>query len=251
MPTSAAHLALLALAVLATSALYSAGGQAGASAYVAAMALLGVPAATLRPTALLMNVVVAATGTLQVARARALPWGLLLPLAAGSIPAAFLGGALPLPSRVHAATIGALLALAALRLWLPLADVERPRPGAAVLVAIGAAVGLVAGLSGIGGGVLLAPILLLSGWERPLETARVSIVFILLNSLAALAGHLTSMSLVPWQAAPLGAVALGGAVLGSRAGLHRLRPAVLRRLQASILLLSAIVLLTDAARPGP
>src|SRR2546426_9637725 len=161
-PTDPGQLAALAALVLAAAVLYSSVGHAGASAYLAAMGLFGVAPAAMRPAALAMNVVVATAGTWRFASAGAVPWRLLAPLCAASVPAAFVGGAIQLPAKLYAPLLALTLVFAAWRLWSQLERADlRPAPGARVLLAIGGGFGLLAGLTGIGGGIFLSPTLVL------------------------------------------------------------------------------------------
>lgn len=225
---------LLALAALA----YSAVGHAGASGYLAVMALLGTAPATMRPTALLLNLVVATIGTIQFARAGHFRWSLFWPFALTSVPAAFLGGRLVLPESAYGVLVGGVLLFSALRLVLartPTAQTSRP-PALGVALVAGAALGFLSGLTGVGGGIFLSPLLLLAGWADLRTTAATSVTFILVNSVAGLLGQLPIGDVWPpdlgyW----VGAVVLGGGV-GATLGSRRLPLAVLRWVLAAVLL---------------
>lgn len=246
MPTDASQLTALAALVLVAAVLYSSVGHAGASGYLAAMALFGVAPAAMKPTALVLNLLVAAVGTARFAASGLTPWSLLASLCLGSVPAAFVGGAIALPVRAYQPLLGVLLLLAAVRLWLPAGSssgrLGLARPSRVGFVAIGAVLGLLSGLTGIGGGVFLSPILILAAWEDPKHTAGVSAPFILLNSAAGLAGHLASLEHVPREAALLAAVALPGGIVGSWLGARRLAPLGLRRLLAVVLVIAGVKL---------
>ena len=249
MPTSPPELAILAALVLAAALLYSSGGHAGASAYLAILALYSVAPATMRPTALVMNIAVATIGSTRFIRARAVPWHLLRPLCLGSLPAAFVGGRMKLGPGTYLLVLGVTLLVASLFLWMkPRTPALRtpPRPGA--LVAIGVALGFLAGLTGIGGGIFLSPLLILTGWEEPRRTSGAAAVFILANSILGLLGQLSSLARVPPQAALLTAVAAGGGLAGSWLGVHRLPPMALRRVHALVLLVSGAKLLFEGIR---
>jgi uncharacterized membrane protein YfcA len=248
-PVSWPELSLLCVLVFVAAVVYSSGGHAGASAYLAAMALFGVAPEAMKPTALLMNIVVATVGTIRFTRARAVPWRLLAWLCLGSIPAAFLGGRVGLPSQVFQPLLGALLLVAAARLWIPdRGAATRPAPAPPWLVAIGASIGLVAGLTGIGGGIFLSPIVILSGWEEPRRAGGAAVVFILVNSVLGLLGHVSVAAQVPPVAGVLAAVALVGGLIGSWAGVNRLKPLVLRRVHAIVLVTSSVKLFVDGLR---
>ena len=244
MPADPGHLAALATLVLVAAVLYSSVGHAGASAYLAAMGLFGVAPAAMRPAALVMNIVVATAGTWRFASAGVVPWGLLGPLCAASVPAAYVGGAIKLPTRVYAPLLALTLLFAAWRLWAQLERANlRPSPPARVLLGIGGGFGLLAGLTGIGGGIFLSPTLILAGWEAPRRTAGASVTFILVNSIAGLLGHLSTAGEVPRGTALLAAVALAGGLYGSWLGARRLPPLAIRRVLAVVLAIAGAKLL--------
>lgn len=238
MPTDPTQLLVLAAFVLAAAVLYSMVGHAGATAYLAAMALFGVAPAAMKPAALVMNVVVATAGTARFVRAGLVPWRLVAPLCAGSVPAAFAGGAIDLPRSIYQPLLGTALLLAAARLWLPGAPAGRfSTPATPWLVTTGAALGFLAGLTGIGGGVFLSPLVILTGLEGPRRTAGAAIVFILTNSVAGLLGHLAAARTVPSGTALLSVVALVGGLCGSWLGVNRVPALGLRRVLAIVLVI--------------
>jgi hypothetical protein len=247
MPTDTGSLVLLGGLVFVSAVLYSSVGHGGASAYLAAMALFGIPPQVMKPAALVMNLGVAGAGTFRFSSASLVPWRLLLPLCAGSVPAAYVGGLIELPTRWHRGLLGAVLLVAALRLAMRFrADSLRPPPPAFALAAIGVLFGLVAGLTGVGGGIFLSPLLILARWEETRRTAGASAFFILVNSAAGLAGHLAGGGSVPATAAPLTVVALAGGLLGSWLGARKLVPVTLRRILAAVLLVAGAKLLVSS-----
>jgi uncharacterized membrane protein YfcA len=240
-PSDPAALASLAALVLAAAVLYSSVGHAGASAYLAAMALFGVTPAASKPAALVMNVAVATVVTLRFGAEGLVPWRRLAPLVLGSVPAAFVGGLVALPSSLHRVVLGALLAFAGLRLlWAGPREIPRHRPPAAfALVALGVAIGLFAGLTGVGGGIFLSPLLLFAGWEDTRHAAGASAAFILANWVAGLAGHWSAGRLVPHGTVVLTLLALAGGFVGSWVGAKKLAPPQLKRLLGLVLLVAA------------
>ncbi len=236
---------LLTFLIFAIATLYSSAGQAGASGYLAAMALMGVAPAIMRPTALVLNILVAAVASLRYYRARRFSWALFWPFALTSIPFSFLGGAITLPGKVYQLIVGGILIYAASRLALtarrePVVSVPLNRWLALIA---GATIGLVSGLVGVGGGIFLSPLLLLMGWADPRTTAAVSAAFILVNSVAGLLGNVASTAWLP-PALPLwGAAALAGGWVGSGIGSRHLRGDVIRRLLSIIVFIAGLRIL--------
>jgi uncharacterized protein len=232
---------ILAALFFAAALLYSSVGHAGASAYLAAMALVGVSASTMRPTALVLNLFVATIVIVRFARAGHLPWRNLVPLAAGSVPMAFLGGSIDLPSEVYRPLVAVVLLAGAWRLATAIEADDEERPGVPVLpgVVAGAAIGLLAGLTGTGGGIFLTPLLVLAAWTGTRDAAGLSGAFILVNSIAGLAGLVTGgVSLPPAIPLWVASVAAGG-LIGSWLGAGRFSILNLRRALALVLVLAA------------
>ena len=225
--------------------LYASVGQGGGSGYLAAMALLGVAPEDIRQTALTLNVVVAGIGLVKFARAGFFDWRLCLPFVVASVPAAFLGGALSLPSEVFKPTVAVILLWAAgLLIWRPPAPGEKPSGSPPHLVALGAGggIGLVSGLIGIGGGIFLAPLLILRRWADPKTTAGLSSAFILVNSLAALAGVFShSPGFPPLLPIWMAVVAMGGWV-GADFGAKRMSAKTLQKVLAGVLVVASLKL---------
>jgi len=235
---------ILALAGLffAAAVLYSSVGHAGASAYLAAMALVGVAPDTMRPTALVLNLFVSTIVIVRFARAGHLPGRSLVPLAIGSVPMAFLGGSIELPGEVYRPLVAIVLLAGAWRLATATAPTDdEDRPGVPVLAGVlaGATIGLLAGLTGTGGGIFLTPLLVLAAWTGTRDAAGLSGAFILVNSIAGLAGLVSGGTSLP-PAIPLwiGCVIVGG-LIGSWLGAGRFSILNLRRALAFVLLLAA------------
>lgn len=227
---------MLAAAFFLAAVLYASVGHAGASGYLAAMAFVGMPTPMMRPTALVLNLLVATIAAIRFGRAGFFSWRLFWPFALGSIPLAYLGGAVTLPGHWYRTLVGVVLWAAAVRLLLNLrmsATVHAPTVPIAVFC--GAGIGLLAGLTGTGGGIFLSPLLLFMGWAATRETGGVSAAFILVNSLAGLAGNPGSLQHLPaqlgWWA---GAAVLGGA-LGAELGSRRIDTPTFRRLLGVVL----------------
>jgi uncharacterized membrane protein YfcA len=226
--------------------LYASVGHGGASGYLALMALFGMSPELMKPTALLLNLFVSLTAFIQFYRGQHFKWKIFWPLAAASIPMAFIGGLVELDSSIYKKLLGILLLLPIIRFWFfQKLEVENPTvPDTRLSLLIGAIIGFLSGLIGIGGGIILSPILLLLHWTNQKQTAAISALFILVNSMAGLTGQLTRG--ISWSSNMLTYVfvALAGGLLGSWLGALRFRQSVLRNVLALVLLVAAIKLLT-------
>lgn len=230
------------------AALYSSVGHGGASAYIAAMALFSVAPETMKPTALALNLLVAGFGTWRYWRRGLTNWRLVLAFALTATPAAFIGGSIHLPAVAYKPLVGILLwASAARLLWQPKVLAERPvtAPPTWVSLPAGAVLGLLAGLTGTGGGIFLSPLIILNAWEEPRHTSGVVAAFILLNSVAGLAGNAASVGHLPDELPIFLGAVFAGALLGTWLGVERLpRPWLLRTLGAVLLVAGAKLLFT-------
>lgn len=231
-------------AIFAVAILYSSVGHGGASGYLAVLAFFSVAPGVTRPTALLLNVFVASIAFFQFHRAKHFDWKIFLPFAATSIPFAFVGGMIILPTPVYKIILGAVLILAAVRLaWNFTAQKESAAPNIWAALIIGAVIGLLSGLVGVGGGIFLTPILLFFNWTETKKAAGISALFILVNSISGLLGNykqVTELSTNVWVwviAATIGGVI--GATLGSR----YFDSLTLRRVLALVLLIAGAKLI--------
>jgi hypothetical protein len=222
---------------------YASVGHGGASAYLAAMALAGIAPQEMRPVALLLNILVSSLATWKFWRAGHFRWRLFWPFAAVSIPLAYVGGAITLPGQAYKVLVGLVLLYAAWQLWHSVRAGEEMRelrePPLGWAMVIGAAMGLLAGLTGVGGGIFLSPLLLMLGWAGTKQTSAVAAPFILVNSIAGLAAIVLARSApLPsyvWILAP--AVMIGG-WLGAEYGSRRFANPVVRRVLAVVLALA-------------
>ena len=233
-------LLLLAAGMLLAAFVYASVGHGGASAYLAAMALAGVAPAEMRPIALTLNVLVSSMATWKFWRAGHFRWRLLWPFAAVSIPFAYLGGAITLPGQIYKVVVGLVLVYAGWQLWRSFragAEMREVRaPAVPLAMAIGAAMGLLSGLTGVGGGIFLSPLLLMLGWAGTKETSAVAAPFILVNSLAGLAaGFVAGTAVLPQSTWVLAGAVLVGGWLGAEYGSRRFTNPVVRRFLAIVL----------------
>jgi uncharacterized membrane protein YfcA len=235
---------ILSALIFAAAALYGSVGHAGASGYLAAMAIVGIGPAVMKPTALVLNILAASIVTAQFYRAGCFSWATLWPFAAASVPMSFVGGAWHLPENVYKPIAGIVLLFAAARMIQTArrqATRDQPAhpPPIVPALASGGAIGLVSGLTGTGGGIFLTPLLLIMGWAQPRESAGVSAAFILVNSIAGLAGNVMSVRSLPSWIALWALAAASGAAIGSRLGSRRLAAHTLRYLLAVVLIIAA------------
>lgn len=245
----AAGLGWLLIPFFVAAFVYSSVGHGGGSAYLALMAFTTLAQPTIRSTALVLNIVVALVGFISYQRAQHFQWRLLVPFALGSIPAAFLGGMKPLAPATFKLVLGLTLLASAVRLIWVAPPVVRPLPGRLLWwigPPIGAVLGLVAGMVGVGGGIFLSPLLLFLAWANTKQTAAVSAAFILINSISGLAAQSAT---IDWKlVTPAAVVVLVAGTAGSRLGANRLSPVWLQRLLAIVLVSASIKLLFQAAK---
>ena len=239
MPVS--EVAAIAALFFVGAALYASVGHGGASSYLAVMGLFGLAPAVMKPTALALNILVAAVATIKFYRANLFSWQLFRPFAMASIPAAFAGGATMLPGRWYKALVGAVLLYAALWMFrsarMPLSPATG-RPPTWIAVTAGLAIGFLSGLTGVGGGIFLSPLLLYMGWAETRETSGVAAPFILVNSIAGLLGHLSSVQQLPASIPVWGVAVVLGGWIGASYGTKKAAAPMLRRLLSLVLLIA-------------
>ncbi len=214
---------LLAACMFLGAALYTSVGHAGASAYLALMALFGLPTAVMRPTALVLNILVASFTSLRYVKAGLFRWRTLWPFLMGALPFAVMGGALQLPGELYKPVVGVILWVAAARMLWPreIKAAAEPRDPPVIFAAlVGAGIGLLSGLTGTGGGIFLSPVLLFLGWSNPKIASGVAAVFILCNSIAGLAGNIASVQELPSTLPLFAGSALAGAAVGTTLGIR-------------------------------
>lgn len=216
---------LLAIAMFFGAILYTSVGHGGASAYIAMMALFSVPTLTMRPTALVLNILVTSLASFRYIRAGLFRWRTLWPFLLGALPMAFLGGYIQLPGHIYRPLVGVVLLISAARLLWPKAlrsNREWSDPPIWLAILIGAFIGFLSGLTGTGGGIFLSPLLLFLAWSETRAASGVAALFILCNSAAGLLGNLGSVKALPPDL-PLFAIAvLLGAMIGTTLGISKL-----------------------------
>ena len=240
---------LLAILIFVIALLYSTVGHAGASGYIAAMALFGMAPVIMKPTALTLNIIVALIGTVRFYRAGFFSWRTFWPFAVASIPAAYLGGSLTLPVSVYKSIVGVVLIYSAVRLFWSSGSADNKKTSLVPIwlaLIVGAAIGLLSGLTGVGGGIFLSPVLLLMHWAETKETSGVSAAFILVNSIAGLLGQYPAIANLPDHLVYWAPAALIGGWIGTELGTRVLPVSNIRKWLSVVLVLAGLKLISEA-----
>lgn len=236
---------LLAAGMFVAAALYTSVGHAGASAYLALMALAGLAPAVMRPTALALNVLVAAITSARYLQAGLFRWRVVWPFLVGAVPFAFLGGATQLPGALYRPIVGAILLIGGVRLLWPadLTTNREPRdPPIPIGILCGAGIGFLAGLTGTGGGIFLSPLVLFAGWSSTKAASGIAAVFILCNSAAGLLGNVAIVRALPPDLPVYALAVILGAFVGTTLGI-RWRPPVVLKALGVVLIIAGIKLI--------
>jgi uncharacterized membrane protein YfcA len=240
------ELYLLIPLIFISALLYSSVGHGGASAYLAAMALVGIAPETMRPAALVLNVAVASIAVYKFYRVGAFSSRLFFPLAIAAMPMAFVGGLVSLPSHIYKPVIGLVLLYAA---WIVFRrsnqtyHVNLNLPKTPVLLAMGGVLGLLSGLTGVGGGIFLSPLLLFFKWAEIRVISGVSAAFILVNSLSGLAGVMMKNPVLPASLPYWILAAVIGGYIGAEYGSKRLALPAIRKTLALVLVIAGVKML--------
>jgi uncharacterized membrane protein YfcA len=211
------------------------------------MALFGVPSVVMRPTALVLNIIVSSFVSFRYLRVGLFRWRALWPFLVGALPMAVVGGAVQLPGAVYRPLVGVVLLVSAARLLWPreLAssrdEAHDPPVIAGVLSGIG--IGLLSGLTGTGGGIFLSPLVLFMGWCETRRASGVAAVFILCNSLAGLAGNIASVRAVPADLPLFAGAVMIGAVVSTSLGISRLPTPELLKALGLVLVIAGVKLI--------
>ena len=240
-------LTTLLVSILIMAILYSSVGHGGASGYLAVMALLGLAPETIRPAALTMNIFVSSLVLYRLNRAGYFNWKIFYPLALASIPMAYLGGTFIINDTSYRYLLSVALLIAASRLLIKTEDVSRTvSPKITYSLPIGAGLGFVSGLTGIGGGIFLSPLLLFLRWTSMRTNAAIAAAFILVNSIAGLSGYLSMGHDWPDGISYLVIAALCGALIGSELAVRRFTPEALKKTLGLVLIIAAIKMFATA-----
>jgi uncharacterized membrane protein YfcA len=235
------NLALFCSLLFIVAFLYGSVGHGGASGYLALMAIFSIAPEVMKPTALLLNVFVSLVSFFQFYRGGHFNWRLFLPFALASIPFSFLGGMIVVDGAIYKQVLGLLLFIPVVRFLFfeNLNEREHRSPDLILSLLIGSGIGFLSGLIGIGGGILLSPVVLLLGWAGQKQTAAISALFILVNSLSGLAGQVLKgvnfSADMYWYVV----VVFAGGTAGAYFGALRFQQRRLKHILAWVLLLAA------------
>ena len=221
--------------------LYSSVGHGGASAYLAVMSLLSIAPESMRPAALILNILVSTIALYKFYRAKAFSWKLLLPLVAASIPCAFLGGLITLPSHIYKPIVGLVLIFASWQVFSRASKnyvIASHKISKLTLFGLGGGLGLLSGLTGVGGGIFLSPVLLMLKWAETKVISGVASAFILVNSISGLIGLLTKSPHLPNGLTYWCLAAIMGGLIGAEFGSSRLANPTIRKLLSLVLLIA-------------
>ncbi|MBI4427734.1 MAG: sulfite exporter TauE/SafE family protein [Ignavibacteriales bacterium] len=242
-------LLLISVLILLVAALYSSVGHGGASGYLAVLSFFAVAPSQMATTALMLNVLVAGLSLISYYRAKHLSSGLAWPFVVASVPAAFAGGAIHVSEKIYFVLLAVVLIFAALRLAFS-GDFQVEQRASSVKLAVslpaGAGIGFLSGIVGVGGGIFLSPLMLLMRWASTKQTAAVSALFIVVNSLGGLAGRGLRGGLDLTASIPFIVAAFVGGFVGSSYGARKFSGLLLRRILALVLLIAAFKLLVTA-----
>lgn len=232
--------------LLLVAILYSSVGHGGASGYLALMALWGFAPETMRPWALTLNICVSLIAAVQFLRKEVPDWKLFVSLIAGSIPAAYLGATIQIDQDVYKRILGVLVVFQSTRMLIGHSKADTTvihKPNYSLSILAGSGIGLLSGLIGIGGGIILSPLLIQLRWATMKQTALLSAGFIFVNSISGLFAQTPSLSLMDtdwWWAM---ALAIGGGILGSWLGSSRMNYKSMRITLGIVLLIAGAKLL--------
>ena len=237
---------ILLILLLIVAFLYASVGHGGASGYLALMSLFAFPIAFMKPTALVLNILVSGISFYFYYREKKFDWKLFYPFAITSIPFSFLGGIITIETHIYKIILATVLLFAVARL-IGLFGKQKGniKPiNIPIALLIGALIGFLSGLIGIGGGIILSPVILLLGWADIKKSAAVSALFIFVNSISGLFGFLSKGGIVPISSVSLIAVVLIGGILGGYFGSKKMNNTVLRNVLALVLLIAIFKLYT-------
>jgi uncharacterized protein len=241
------QLIILLISFFIIALVYSSVGFGGGSSYLALLAIMSVHYETIRPTALLCNIIVVTGGTYIFYKEGKLDIRKCWPFILTSIPLAFIGGFWKISEATFFIILGICLVVAASLLWLQPQKPQVIKSENLILNSfIGSCVGFLSGLVGIGGGIFLSPILHLIGWDEAKKISALASLFILVNSISGLAGQFARTTVIDWSfIVPLLLAVLAGGQIGSRLGARKFNPVYIKRITAGLILLAGLNILKN------
>ena len=239
------HILLLSLFIFLVAGLYASVGHGGASGYLALMTLMSMPIATIKPVALMLNIAVSLIAFIQFYRSGFFNKKLFIPLAIASVPAAYAGGLLSIDPHLYKQLLGGLLFISAVRLAMPLKKevLVVQQFNIVLVVMIGASIGFLSGMIGIGGGIILSPLLILVRYSDVKTTSGISALFIFVNSIAGLLGQMNQGIEFSPSMSVMIAVAIAGGLIGSYIGARQLNISMLKKVLAVVLFIASLKLI--------
>jgi uncharacterized membrane protein YfcA len=241
-----ADIIYLSVFIFIAAAIYSSVGHGGASGYLAAMALFGLTPLVMKPTGLVLNVLVSGIAVFYFYRKGYFSWPIFIPLVLAAMPFAYIGGSVTLPNDLYKIITGLILLFGAYRLFLQkeaISSQQLKSMPTLFAVLAGAGIGFLSGLIGVGGGIFLSPLLIMMHWATTRQTAGISAAFILLNSVSGLLGHVASVKQLPDFIVFFAAAAVCGGLIGSRLGSRQASNEIIRRLLSIVLVIAGLKLI--------
>ena len=234
------HTLLIAGCLFLGAILYTSVGHAGASAYIAVMTLFDLPPLVIKPTALTLNIFVSSYTSFRYIKSNFFNKPLFLSLILGSVPAAYIGGHINLPSHIYKPIIGVLLLLSGIRFLVQALQTDKAQQAVnrPLAIIIGACVGLLSGITGTGGGIFLSPLIIWLGWVSVKQASGTVSAFIFVNSIAGLLGNFQSTSSLPSELPIFLVAVLLGAFIGTRFGISRFSSVGVKRALGFVLLIA-------------
>ncbi|MBM7649057.1 putative membrane protein YfcA [Bacillus ectoiniformans] len=239
------QLIILSSLICIAAILYSSVGHGGASGYIAIMALIGLSPALIKPTGLVLNILVSSIAAYRFYRKGSFNWNVFIPVTLFAMPFSFLGGFLSLSGSVYKIIAGIILVYAAFRFMVDQTAIEAPNKKMPLYNAafFGSGIGFLSGLIGVGGGIFLSPLLLWKRWASMKETAGISALFILVNSISGLLGHISNVKHLPDYLGFLVVAAAVGGLIGSKIGSEKASIPMIRKLLAVVIFIAGMKLI--------
>jgi len=226
------------------SVLYSSVGHGGASAYIAILALTGTPVVIIKPIGLILNIVVSSIASIRFIKHKLFSLKVLIPVVSGSIPAAFVGGYISLPSEFYKPLVGGILIIAGLQLFFKFFKKSKANNNERVSVLwgvfIGVLIGFLSGLTGTGGGIFLSPLIIFLGWTSVKGASGTAAVFILFNSISGLWGNISSVRSVPDEIFIYILAVLLGTLIGTHLGIKKFNQIVVKKTLGVVIIIAGL-----------